>query len=459
MSSQLLDPIIDGGIHSTHFFNGRRLTAEDLNREKDANREHERLLGQAIGEGVVYGLQVNKIEENKLEIRKGLAINRNGDTLYLPDDAKLSLIPPDDDEHVIKADFTNCSKITPVEYPQNSGAYIVLIKPATKYAGSAPMSSIPGNGPLAGCGKSDLVEGVQFRLVKMDITGPAFEGLTDDTRNILYDVATITDDLASVSMFRNIVAHACFGTEEKEAFMLDPFGTEHSSSYGAIEKLRDLDDEAEGKVKDCEVPLAVIRWVDMKIQFVDVWSARRRSYQLNSSSFWPELFSLRRMAQAEVMFFQFQEQITDILKESESAFIASIIAAKNFLWLPPAGFLPLDKNGSHGFNYVQFFNGINIHDPIVESKDFDAGPIFIEGSRISMLLRESFNYPPLNLNSKIFFWLYRIRENYPLDIQEWFESNQYILFVSGYLPYHGVAKFDVSRLDRSNYVSVLLGPD
>ncbi len=64
MDSQisLQQPILDGGIRSINFFNGRLLSARDLTREQSANREADRRLGQAIGEGIAYGLEVSKVE-------------------------------------------------------------------------------------------------------------------------------------------------------------------------------------------------------------------------------------------------------------------------------------------------------------------------------------------------------------------------------------------------------------
>ena len=62
MDSQisLQQPILYGGILSINFFNGRLLSARDLTREQSANRESDRRLGQAIGEGIAYGLEVSK---------------------------------------------------------------------------------------------------------------------------------------------------------------------------------------------------------------------------------------------------------------------------------------------------------------------------------------------------------------------------------------------------------------
>ena len=62
MAANLLTPILNTDIRNTHFFNGRVLTAEDLSQEQEANRRQHWLLGQALGEGVVHGLEVRRAE-------------------------------------------------------------------------------------------------------------------------------------------------------------------------------------------------------------------------------------------------------------------------------------------------------------------------------------------------------------------------------------------------------------
>jgi hypothetical protein len=85
MNSQidLQQPVIDSGIRSINFFNGRLLSAGDLTREQSAYREADRRLGGAIGEGVAYGLEVSKAanfqkDKPAVSVEGGLAINRRG---------------------------------------------------------------------------------------------------------------------------------------------------------------------------------------------------------------------------------------------------------------------------------------------------------------------------------------------------------------------------------------------
>jgi hypothetical protein len=441
---QLLKPITEGGIHSTHYFNGRRLTAEDLDREKKANRQHERLLGQAIGEGVVYGLEVGlpggkDSGGTTLEIQKGLAVNRNGDALYLPDKTSLSLVPPYDEEQIQKFKFKDCSKVEPMELPRNTGVYVLLIRPADELSGLASMSSIPNNGSIIGCGKSELVEGVQFKVVKMDLEGPAFDGLDESTKTKLMKVAAETDK-KSISMFKNIVAHACYGTEEINKFIEDPFGGSDFSNYGAIDRLRSLDEESKYKIAEFEVPLAILRWTQEKIQFVDMWSVRRQGHGLVSLKTWPAINSQRRLAEAEAMFFQFQEQITKLISILTN--ISSISARNYFRYLPPIGLLPMrGDEQSDGLRLASFFSGRTYRPPV-----------YIEGARFSNLVLSSFNFPAIDLSGKELIWIYAVRENQQqVGSPATASARPLLMFASGHLPYYAESRFNINHWSYSNY--------
>ena len=445
-TQQLLEPIIEGGIHSTNFFNGRRLTAEDLLREKKSNREHERLLGQAIGEGVVHGLEVGLPDGlitggSKIEIQKGLAINRKGDVLYLPNKIPVPLVPPVE-EVDIQASFINCEKSATQYLTTNHGVYVLLITPASGLSGSAPMSSIPDDGSIIGCGKSDRVEGVQFRLVKMDLDGPAFAGLKEDTKVKLDEVSDKTD-VASVSMFRNIVAHACFGTEEKEKFIVDPFGSNDFPSYGAIDKLCSLDDDAPNKITDCDVPIAIIRWTDLQIQFVDLWSVRRRPIPQSPAQNLLFVRSQRCLAEDEAICQQFKDQMQMIVTTGSNA--PTVTAVTFFAYLPPVGLIPLQgKNLQQGFRYETFFKGMKYRDPV-----------FIEGAKVIPLTLQVISYLPIYTLSSELVWLYNVRQNrQAIDFGEIAGGQDYIVFSTGHAPFLGDARFDLDRWDYSNYTSI-----
>src|SRR5881394_2987577 len=100
LSLSLETPFLEGGIASTNFFNGRLLSGEDLTREQQARRAVAEQLGRAIGDGVAYGLWVtaptggSSVSAPTVTVQPGLAVNRLGQPLELPEPVDVSLIGP-----------------------------------------------------------------------------------------------------------------------------------------------------------------------------------------------------------------------------------------------------------------------------------------------------------------------------------------------------------------------------
>src|SRR5689334_8128462 len=94
----LAEAILDGGIRSVNFFNASLLSGEDLSQEQEANGEERKRLGQAIGDGIVSGLEVTtsttagNTGAPVLTVQPGLAINRVGQTLALTKSVDVSLV-------------------------------------------------------------------------------------------------------------------------------------------------------------------------------------------------------------------------------------------------------------------------------------------------------------------------------------------------------------------------------
>src|SRR6267142_3062225 len=114
MPSELLKPILTGGIRSVNFFNGRLLSGEDLSREQEANRETHKMLGRAIGDGIAYGFEVSRAAGSGtnaiVTVQPGLAINRNGDALRLSSPIDLSLVRPlNGGGTTVDAGFSSCT--------------------------------------------------------------------------------------------------------------------------------------------------------------------------------------------------------------------------------------------------------------------------------------------------------------------------------------------------------------
>src|SRR4051812_29301988 len=97
---QLSEAILEGGIRSVHFFNGRLLSGEDLSQEQDATQEEGRRLGLAWSDGVAFGLEVTETtgvstkEAPVVTVEAGLAVNRSGQTLALANRTDLALTRP-----------------------------------------------------------------------------------------------------------------------------------------------------------------------------------------------------------------------------------------------------------------------------------------------------------------------------------------------------------------------------
>src|SRR2546421_3082779 len=94
-SIELLEPLLQGGIRNTNFFNGRLLSAEDLRTEQTAARRQRAQVGRAVGAGVVAGLEVSRGDASaaaSVNVAAGLALNETGQALELPTAMQVALV-------------------------------------------------------------------------------------------------------------------------------------------------------------------------------------------------------------------------------------------------------------------------------------------------------------------------------------------------------------------------------
>jgi len=423
-SVALLEPILSGGIRSTNFFNGRLLSAEDLTAEQAANQQARALLGQAIGDGIVAGLQVYPSINNTpgaptVTVFPGLAVNRMGHVLSLNTPATgvdVTLVRPSATSAAplpASAAFQDCLPPQAGVYVAGTLVYLLVITPAAGSEGRIPVSGIGGIAPT--CNTRFTIEGVQFRLLQLDMSAA---------------------DLADAAHLRNLVAHACFGTGDAglESLRFDPFGpVPADTGYGLLDALRDS-----GQLTDCDVPLAALHWTDSGgIDFVEMWSARRRVTDRPITRHWPLVVSDRRQAEAEAMFLQFQDQLAEL--RANHAQPQTVAAADVFRYLPPVGLLPISGvAAAPSFDPGTFFGP-----PIVVR-----GPAFIEGARVEPLIRSALNYAPIDLQTNPAIWLYRVRENAPLATSVGDTAPApFLIFTSGHVPYQGQSRFDEAHWD------------
>jgi hypothetical protein len=420
MASNLLTPILNDRTRSVNFFNGRLLTGEDLTAEQKANRVAHSLLGQAVGSGVAYGLEVSEsgalsqTAAPVVTIKQGLAINPNGGTLLLDNDVDISLVRPASPTTGGSSVFAECLPMQSGVYIAGAGVYLLTIGPASATQGLAEVSGT--NTGAAPCNSKYKADGVQFRLVQLDLT---------------------LAELGDVNHLRNLVAYKCFGVADWAADVTDPFGT-HSGGHGLIDQLR-----AAQTITGCEVPLAVLYWTATDgIVFVDMWAVRRALVSRDLLDAWAPGAGRRRFAEGLAMFLQFEAQVDALIDANSSqSVLGTIDATQYFQFLPPAGILRMAGVVSLGFDPAKFF----------VSKTY-RGPLFIEGAKVGPLVHASLLYPPVDLTNPEMVWLYWVRENLEPGVQPSPATQPYLIFTNGHVPFQALAQFDLNYWNYANFI-------
>lgn len=435
MTVNLLTPVLSDVRH-VNFFEQRLLTGRDLSDEQVAVETHLRQLGRAVGDGVVQGFDVSIVADGSpgtngggpaIAVSPGLAINREGQTLTLENNETIALSRTHDRDRPAADLFDNCEEpgsdaIDPVAV--GSGAYVLIAAPVNEYRERAPKGGLGDGGRISGCGDRYVVEGIQFRLERLDLSiGP-------------------TDNLPQRSRVRNRVAQACLGTPQAAALSTDPFAAASTGQFaerGALAALRSATRESTGqpRLSNCDVPLAVLLWTFGGIQFVDLWSARRHPAQQPHAEDWPALVEPRRTAEAQAALMQFDEHIGWLLRESTNP--QAIAATDHFDYLPPAGLLPLDGPDNIGFQIDAFFSGL-LH----------SEPGTIDRNQVRGLLRESLDYDPIELAQGDFIWVLRCRQNVEAGGSP--APRHFALFASPFVPAVELSRFDATRLDAGRFL-------
>jgi hypothetical protein len=415
MSVKIQQPIVSGSLRTTNFFNGRLVTGADMSREQTARREAVSRIGQAAGEGIVYGLEVEKDPtagtQPIVSIKAGLAVNRCGQSLYLAQDTSVNLLERAAAAEQSSNIFGDCGALTVGNYTAGYGFYLLVIAPAQSSEGSAPTSGL--NNTFSTCNTDVILETVQFRRLAID----PFLG---------------NDKPTDPKLLRNYIAYKCFGTEKAQEFFADPLGFS-LDSYGLIDEMRDK------TLAKSEIPLAVLYWTTGGIQFVENWAVRRRLTKRNGGGSWTQLLNDRRGSEGEAMMRQFDDQIKRMLIEVNNT--SAIQSDDYFQYLPPVGFLPLARTGFKGFNSSNFF-GTRGAKYIVNT----------DGDRLRFLLDQAVLHEPIDLDSSEKIRLYYVRENLQA-IDDGENVAKTLVFARHSLPFIGVARFDEAQFDTEDSFS------
>ena len=415
MSLTRLDtPLVEAGLRSTNFFNGRILSREDLQREQDAARAIQERLGLAVGDGIVRGFDVqakvlgaSSRQDPVLTVRAGLAINRCGQTVALDRDVDVSLLKPTTAAAptvtLVAGSFGACQPPDPGVYVTGTGVYLLAVAPARTKQGLAAVSGL--DNASASCNAKEVVDTVQFRLVRVKMT---------------------PDELKDEARLRNVAAYRFFLAGGVADAARDPFGIP-----AAAVPL------TEPALTDADVPLVLFNWTAVGgLRWVDRWSVRRTAAPGGLSGELPLGPDPRLVALGEAMVLEFQEHIGTLRDQGASP----ATALATFQYLPPVGILPLGGVGAAvGFEAATFFSGFTTR-----------GPMFIEGTRVRPLLRLAPSLPPIRVGDPELVWLYLVRDNRQ-SIGGVTPTQPYLVFALGRVPCQVAPRFDVSRWNFANY--------
>lgn len=470
MSTALNTPIVEGGLDRIPFFNGRVLTAEDLKTEQNANADERRRLGRALGTGVVDGLFVRKTSDQTVTVESGLGLAPSGQVVELPQTTEVSVLSSIEREETAgtRGAFADCA-VQSATVTTGAGAYLLVVEPASTPDGRTPRTTLGGDGAAGDCGAKRRVEGARLRLVPLDTGDDALvpPSLADGEGE--YDVQNLSQKIVEarendeepmskrVSKLRNVLAHVCLRTPSAltdTASLYDTLrrqargeGTDPIGSEGPLDVLRRR--ARRGQVDDLDdaVPLGLLYWSSDRIEFIDVWSVRRRVHRPDPQR--PAPAAARRRAEMEAAIFQFQAHVADLV-DALTAGERQLVRARDFVkWLPPVGIVPVQTSETDGFRSETFLEGVETRLEGLASRD----TVVIEGEHVRAIFQDARYRDPIPVSGNELVWMYEVRENRQVSPSS--EAVPYVLFATGYQPFFGDARYNLARWDHSNYGPVV----
>ncbi|WP_420125855.1 hypothetical protein [Longimicrobium sp.] len=415
MATELLQPVVEDGVRITNFFNGRLLTAEDLRREQDAVRDRHRGLAGAVGEGVVQGLEVSldtrELPAPTVRITAGLGFNRDGDPVALPRDVQLRLLPAQPQVDPRAGLFALCDdRPAVIAQITNPGFYILAARPAQGLSrDQVPTVDLSQEGLGTRCGAKYAESGAAFSLIPLPLpAGSAEAPLARRLTELTGTIATLVEkwrgnDLSvgleldkALSRLRNGVAYWIAGHDvapARVASLATPAPSGPTLPDAPLEALRSA-----GALAGCDLPIALLFVTRRQLEWVDGWAVRRTPVPRVE----PDPLSLAGdlpSADGIAAFMQFREHAASFLADKPALASAQVRASDWFLYLPPAGVLPLHGTaGTAGFDAGQFFPALRVN-----------GPEDLAPARIPALLREALEHPPVDLSATTErIWLYTV---------------------------------------------------
>jgi hypothetical protein len=289
---------------------------------------------------------------------------------------------------------------------------------------------------------------VQFRLAQITLastgTGlqPTLYTLANQILGQLNSGASAASVAPQLSQLQNGLAYACFGVDQLEAYPANPFEfLTQTPSYGLIDQAR-----SSGLITSCEVPLALLYWTPGGVQFLDLWSVRRRLTEGPITGQWPLLAGDRRRSEAEAMFLQFEDQVQSI--RADSASLTSVTADSYFMYLPPAGILPVTGDGISTVTGTPATPAFDMPDFFAAHASKDVATT--DGDLLRELFSTALDYEPMQLTGTGKMQLYLVWENLQA-VNGGSGSQLALVFASPAMRYQGIARFGTAKWDRSRF--------
>lgn len=414
MATELLQPVVEDGVRITNFFNGRLLTAEDLRREQDAARDRHRGLAGAVGEGVVQGLEVSLVTRDlpapTVRITAGFGFNRDGDPVALPRDVELRLLPAQAQADQQAGLFALCDRPGVISEITNPGFYVLAARPASALSREqVPTVDLSQEGLGTRCGARYAEAGASFSLIPLPLpAGSADAPLAGQLTQISGVVAGLVERWRqndrsvslelekALSRLRNGMAYWIAGRDVSPARVVSlaaPAPVGAALPDAPLEALRNA-----GALAGCDLPVALLFVTRRQLEWVDGWAVRRTPV----ARLEPDPLALAGdlpPADGIAAFMQFREHAAAFLDTTTPLDPAQVRASDWFLFLPPAGVLPLQGGGGPGgFAAGQFFPATRVN-----------GPENLSAARVPALLRDALEHPPVELDvASDRIWVYNV---------------------------------------------------
>lgn len=426
-------------ITSVNFFNGRVLSAEDLRAERKATRRRVARLGRAAGSGVVDGLLVRRPSGATgpvVQVSAGLAIDGAGEPLELAKEVDLTLSVREEPTPAPRGpDFDGCDPTSP-DLLMARGAYLLLICPTEQLSvDRAPRAGLGLDGRAFGCEARHVLEGVRFRLVKLELVAGMVPELTAALISTLVAGEGPSASAEARSLRRNLLAHLFFGTLARRDALGAPFRRDTEGSpfqrYGLLDELK-----KRKLIGAREVPLALLGWRGASFDFIDNWAVRRGLTPPARSPDWPTPGDHRGVVEREAAFHQFQRHLADLTASGHPP--TSVEARRFFRFLPAVGYLPLAARTDQE-EAIPFFQGLTVR-----------RPTFADQRLLDGLYREGLEREAIDLEAGELIWLY-VPWQVAKARSEGSTTEPVLVFAGPHTTEQGVARFDVARWDWASY--------